>query len=409
LAGWMDDVFHVGWQNIHMRKQLPVLTPLKFADFRYALSSKTADRAEFYKTFSNTIGAESCYPVSSGRGALYLALKSLNQFSDRKDVIVPAYTCPTVPLSVARAGLTVKLCDISAQTLNLDIDSLSQVVDDNTLCIVATHLFGFPCDIARVMEIAGRVGVGVIEDAAQALGARYKNRMVGSFGQMSCFSFGRGKNMTTYEGGVLASNEPEYDGHIKQIFHELERPGVVHNVLIFTKLLAMKLLSRPVPWWFISKLPLGFEPQHHSMDFEITQLSDWQTRFALSVLRRLDMINHTRIENAYYLMDRLQPLKGVVLPKILEDSEPVYLRLPVVIKDIRLRDTIHDELHRRGITASKMYVKPLNRYDYLRGIVPDTECPGAEYVADRILALPTHPLVTKEDMELIVDVFNQFL
>lgn len=393
---------------MQLRKQLPVVTPLKFSDFKRALFPKTARVAGLCEAFTNIIGSESCYPVSSGRAALYIALQVLRRSSDRRHVIIPAYNCPTVPLSVARAGLKVKFCDISVDTFNLDMDSLSQVVDDDTLCIVATHLFGLPCDIERLVEIAEQAGSFVLEDAAQALGAKYKDRMIGSFGNMSCFSLGRGKNITAYEGGILASNNAEYDDHIKQIFHDLERPGVVHNVFTFSKLLGMKFLSRPVPWWFVSKLPLGFEPQYHSIDFEVARLSNWQTRFALSVLQRLDVINHARIKNALYLVERLENLDGVVLPKILGGSEPVYLRLPVVIKDIKLRNMIHDEINRRGITASRMYIKSLNRYDYLRGIVPDTECPGAEYVADRILALPTHPLVTKEDMELIADVFRQF-
>ena len=395
-----------GMKYMQLRKQLPVLTPLKFADFRNALSPKSAGGSDLCAVFSDRIGSESCYPVSSGRAALYIALQVLKHFSDRRDVIIPAYTCPTVPLSVARAGLKVKLCDISVQTLNLDMDSLKQIVDKDTLCIVATHLFGFPCNIEPVMKIAERAGSFVLEDAAQALGAKYRGKMVGSFADISCFSLNRGKNITSYEGGVLVSNNVEYDDHIKQIFHELERPGILHNVLVFTKLLGMWLLSRPRAWWFISKLPLGFEPQYHSMEFKLAQLSNWQAAFALSVLERLDGINHVRIENAHYLVQRLQFLDGVILPRALDESEPVYLRLPVVIKDITLRDLVHDELHQRGITSSRMYIKSLNRYDYLAGIVPDGTYPVAEYVADRILALPTHPLMKERDLETIVSVFR---
>ena len=391
-----------------MRKQLPVVTPLKFADFRRALSPKTAGESDFCEVFGDAVGAGSCYLVSSGRAALYIALQVLSRFSDRRDVIIPAYTCPTVPLSVARAGLRVKLCDISVQTLNLDMDSLSQVGDEDTLCILATHLFGLPCDIPRAMEIAERHGSFIIEDAAQALGAKYGGKMIGSFGDMSCFSLNRGKNFTTYEGGILACNRAEYDDEMRQAFDDLEKPGMLHSVSTFTKLLGMRMLSGPRAWWFVSKLPLGFEEQYHSMDFRLAQLSDWQASFALSVLERLDSINQSRIDNAGYLSEHLESLDGLILPEVLDGSEPVYLRFPVIIKDASLRDTIHDELHRCGISASKMYVKSLNRYDYLNEIVPDVECPQAEYVADRILTVPTHPLLTQGDLELIVDVFRRF-
>ena len=393
---------------MRMRKQLPVVTPLKFIDFKNALSLKATGKSDFSRAFSDTIGAKSCYLVSSGRAALCIALQILRHFSNRRDVIIPAYTCPTVPLSVARAGLKIKLCDISLQTFNLDIDLLSQIADDNTLCIVATHLFGFPCDMGRVMEIAQRTGSFVVEDAAQALGAKYKGKMIGSFGDMSCFSLNRGKNFTTYEGGILAVNKVEYADKIKQMLNDLEKPGVVHKIFTFIKLLGMHIFSRPGAWWLISKLPLGFEPQYHSMDFKLAQLSDWQASFALSVLERLDSINYARIDNARYLMKHLQDLDGVLLPKALDESEPVYLRFPIIIKDAELRNRIHDELHQQGISASKMYIKSLNHYDYLKGIVPETECPKAEYVADRILTVPTHPLVTKDDLKLIVDTFRRF-
>ena len=173
------------------------------------------------------------------------------------------------------------------------------------------------------------------------------------------------------------------------------------------KLLGMSFLQGARAWWFISKLPLGFEQQYHSIDFKIEKLSIWQAAFGLAVLERLNSINAVRTSNGRFLTQQLQDLKAIVVPQALEGAEAAYLRLPVIVKDRQLREEIYRKLHKAGVGVSKMYVSSLNRYDYLADIVPDGHYPVAEYVADRIIALPTHPLVSEGDLELIVEIFRK--
>ena len=416
-----------------MRKVPPIAFPINLSDFSNMLihlrirhSVSDSDKANdaltvFEQRFAETFNLNCCYAVSSGRAALTLALTALKEIIPEKtDVIIPAYTCPTVPLSVARAGLKVKLCDISLETLNIDVFSLEQLIDENTLCVIAAHMFGFPCDMERILKIVNANEIFLIEDVAQAAGAKWKGQMLGTVGHLSCFSLGRGKSLTTYEGGILCiNNVPQFE----RMALEWKNFGwwdgrIVPLVGMFIKLLGMSLLQGAHAWWFISKLPLGFEQQYHSINFKIERLSNWQAAFGLSVLERLNSINAIRTSNGRFLTQQLavhevtaerseQDLKAIVVPQALEGAQPVYLRLPVIVKDRQLREEIYHQLHKAGIGVSKMYVSSLNRYDYLADIVPGGNYPVAEYVADRIIALPTHPLVSKGDLGLIVKIFRK--
>lgn len=391
-----------------MLRQTPAIAfPVSIRDFldRTGGSNSRGSVSKFEQYFTEAFDLNDCMATSSGRAALALALMALKEDEpDKKDVIIPAYTCPTIPISVAKAGLNVRLCDISLETLNIDTCLLEQVIDKNTLCVIAVHSFGFPCDMENIIRIAGEKKVSVVEDVAQSAGAKWEGRKLGSLGHFSCFSLGRGKSFTTYEGGVLGVGNTA--GSWNKPIKPLGSPNVAHSLSTMFKLTVMSFLQEPHAWWFISKLPLGFEQQYHSLDFPIRGLGRWQGAFGLSVLQRLNAINAIRRSNGRYLAERLRDVKDVFIPKELDGAEAVYLRLPVVFKDRETREEMYRQLSMVGIGTSRAYVNPLNRYDYLSEIVPRGDYPAAEYVAERILALPTHPLMSRRDLDTIVDVFR---
>ncbi|HGE70319.1 TPA: hypothetical protein ENX78_05745 [Candidatus Poribacteria bacterium] len=389
-------------------KVLPIAFPLEIADILKAIGHSN-DLEVFESQFANVFNLNYCIALSLGRSALTLALIALKETNQGKtDVIIPAYTCPTVALSVARAGLNVKLCDISIETLNIDVSIIDQLVNENTLCMIAVHSFGFPCDMDKLTEIANRKDVFLIEDVAQSAGAKWKGKTLGSIGHLSCFSLGRGKSLTTYEGGILGINNvnESIKERLKALSDPLNRPGKIHSFSVFVQLIAMLFFQRPRLWWFISKLPLGFENQYHSIDFHIQRLSNWQSALGLSVLRKLESINTIRKRNGEYLIQQLRDVKTITIPKIIDNAEPVYLRLPVVFQNKEMREEAYHKLNKVGIGVSRMYINPLHRYDYLKGIVPRGNYPVSEYVADRILTVPTHPLVTKKNLEVIANVLK---
>jgi len=165
---------------------------------RYAVTSDSS----FAAAFARWLSVEQVWVVSSGRAALCLILRALAERSSRREVIVPDYTCPTVPLAVARAGLQVRLCDVDPATGNLDPRRLAQAVGDETLAVVPVHMHGIPCDMRAILAVARQHGVFVVEDCAQAAGATLDGRKVGTFGDAAFFSLGWGKGFTAYEGGI---------------------------------------------------------------------------------------------------------------------------------------------------------------------------------------------------------------
>ena len=131
--------------------------------------------------------------VSSGKAALVLILRALHALSGRRTVVMPGYTCFSVPSAVVRAGLAVRLCDVDPLTFEPDLSQLSENTDADTLCVLATHLLGIGVDVSRFVERCHPRGIFVVEDVAQAFGASYNDKPLRTIGDVAFLSFGRGK------------------------------------------------------------------------------------------------------------------------------------------------------------------------------------------------------------------------
>jgi perosamine synthetase len=138
------------------------------------------------------LGVESVGVACSGTASLIVALETLMRRSGRRTVVIPAYTCPLVPLAIAYVGLKVRLCDLSPDRFDFDPDALAAACDGDTLAVVPTHLGGMVANLEPVFETAKHAGAFVVEDAAQALGATWRGQPVGTLGDIGIFSFSRG-------------------------------------------------------------------------------------------------------------------------------------------------------------------------------------------------------------------------
>jgi perosamine synthetase len=187
-------------------------------------------RAELKSYF----GVKHCFVVSSGRAALTLILKAIKKLNPVKDqVVIPAYTCFSVPSAIIRAGLKVQLCDMDPETLDFDYTQLSKLLlspdklnepaklnklnkpkqlyepNNSFLAIIPAHLFGIPSDINRLRSLLGDTKTMIIEDAAQAMGGKWKGKKLGTLGDVGFFSLGRGKALSTVEGGIILTNRED--------------------------------------------------------------------------------------------------------------------------------------------------------------------------------------------------------
>ncbi|MEG1736491.1 MAG: DegT/DnrJ/EryC1/StrS family aminotransferase, partial [Comamonas sp.] len=154
------------------------------------------------------LGVQSVQLECSGTSALMVALRSLKRLRpERSEVIAPAYTCPLVALAIAQCGLQLRLCDLRVDALDMDADCLRLLCSDKTLAVLPTHLCGLVADVDAALQCARAVGAYVIEDAAQALGARSNGKSVGLKGDVGFFSLAVGKGLSTFEGGVLITRD----------------------------------------------------------------------------------------------------------------------------------------------------------------------------------------------------------
>jgi len=338
--------------------------------------------------------------VSSGKAALTLILTSLASLSPRRKVLIPAYTCYSVPSAILKAGLDVSLCDIDPATLDFDFALLEQSLDPHTLCVVPTHLLGLSSDMDRVKELSRKAGVLVVEDAAQAMGGRYKGKPVGSQGDVGFVSFGRGKNITCGAGGLVVTNSDSAGRAIQKELAKLDGEPQSGTLRRLVELLAIRILIRPRLYWLPAGLPvlrLG-ETLFHA-DFPMYRLSGASAAILSHWKSRLEYSNRSRSATAHALVELLPP--GVQTIQARFQEHPAYLRLPLLLDD-RSKEKLCAISKSRGLGIGPLYPRPIHEVDELRSTFSGRQFPAATLVAQRLVTLPVHHFVAPEDYERIV-------
>jgi len=236
----------------------PAAAPLSPADLFHAVAGMLSPQkylSSLEEELEEYFGVRHAYLVSSGKTALYLILEALKALSPRREVVIPAYTCFSVPSAITRAGLGIRLCDVDPETFDFDHDLLARTVDSNTLCVVPTHLFGIPADMDRIMRLCADRGAFVVEDAAQAMGGRRNGKFLGTIAHAGFFSFGRGKNVTCGSGGIAVTRSEEIAGAMAGLYATLEPPTPFQTLGEFLRVLAMSLCVRPALYWLPAGMP----------------------------------------------------------------------------------------------------------------------------------------------------------
>jgi len=154
--------------------------------------AKDGLRYEFEQAIGNYLKVKSCFLTSSGRSALALAIQVMKGTNARDEVLIPPYTCFSVPSAIARVGLKIRLCDINLDSLDFDISSLEKSMDEKVLCVIPADLFGLVSNLPEINRIAKRCGAFVINDAAQSFGASLDGTKCGMMGDVGILSLGRG-------------------------------------------------------------------------------------------------------------------------------------------------------------------------------------------------------------------------
>jgi perosamine synthetase len=383
----------------------PAGTPASPTDiiriFKYRLFGQNKIRS-FEEEIKSLVCAKYCYLFNSGRASLAVILQALSKITEKDEVVIPAYTCYSVAASAAKAGLRIRLVDIDPNTLDYNYDKLRAEDLSRVMAIVGCNLLGNISDWAKLKSISQKQGCFLIDDAAQSLGSLVDDSMSGMSGHAGIFSFGRGKNLSTEAGGAIVTSDKQIADSVEEINKTLPGPPAGSDWPIMAKIAVRNLVLNPRIYWFPAKLPfLEIGKTIFDPSFEIRKLSSAASCAGIVLIKNLEEFNVYRRRNAMRLAKALIRDKKYSIPGFDLSESNTYLRLPVVCADKRTRDKAIGNLRRLGISASTLYPSTIGQIPgiekYLAG--NNVDFPGAQIIVDRMLVLPTHPLVKEPDID----------
>lgn len=400
-----------------MRYIAPAGMPLGLMELATGLSAGTASKSlrHLEARLAGLTDTAVCRSFSSGRAAMTVALKAMKRASRdarRTEVVIPAYTCYSVPAAVHRAGLQVRLCDLDPTTLDLDLASLDRSDLSRVLAIVSTSIFGIPNSLEELEQIARTRGVYLVDDAAQALGAQHAGRPVASFGDAGILSFEKGKNITTMNGGALVTRNSDLASCIDLDYETLPPAPVLAAAMTCTKLLLYAICSHPLPYSFVRRIPgLGLGLSVYDTTYSVGRYSRLLAGLATRLCERLDAINLQRNRNAASIEHALLDVSGVRLLTRHASSRPAHVRLPIFIDARERRMAVLAALDHAGIGASASYPHALGDVPEVRAKLmrPDAPMPGARQIASSIVTLPTHPFCPPDIGTRIAEIVRRTL
>ncbi len=312
--------------------------------------------AGFEEALSSFIGIANGVAVSSGTAALHLALIALGA-GKGDEVIIPSYVCSSLLNAVMYVEAIPVIADIDRFTFNIDVDDLEKRITKKTKAIIVPHMFGLAAEMDRIISL----GIPVIEDCAQSIGALYKGHYTGSFGVCSIFSFYATKMLATGEGGMVLSNDDRLISIVRELrdYDEKDQYSICYNY----------------------------------------KMTDFQAALGTSQLKKITSFVKKRKEIAQFYNMELKKI-GFPIPVVCGDREHIYYRY--VLLDNNCSGII-EEMEKRGIECRRPVFKPLHRYLGLPGY------PVAEEIWKQAVSIPIYPFLRDEEINRIIDSMKTLL
>ncbi|MEM7817927.1 MAG: DegT/DnrJ/EryC1/StrS family aminotransferase [candidate division WOR-3 bacterium] len=324
---------------------------------------------EFEEKIAEYIGVKYAIATSSGTTALHTALLAVG-IKPGDEVITTPFTFIATANSILYCGAKPVFVDVDERTFNINPNLIEEKITEKTRAILPVHLYGQPADMKSLMKICEKHNLILVEDAAQALGAEFEGKKVGSFGDCAIFSFYPTKNITTGEGGMVVTNDEEIAERCRKIRNhgEYER-------------------------YFVDSL--GY-------NYRMTEIA---AVIGLTQLKKLESLNTKRIKNANFLIKNLKNIKEIEVPFIAKNVKHVFHQF--TIKTNR-RDELKHFLEEKGIQSVVYYPLPIHKQKLYQELGYKDFLPVAEKLSKEVLSLPVHPNLTKEDLSLIVESIREF-
>lgn len=333
---------------------------------------------EFLKQFeANFAGyhvVRNCVGVGSGTDALWLTLLALN-VGQGDEVIVPTNSFIATALAVSHCGADVRFVDVDPLTYNMDPELMEEAINTRTRAIIPVHLYGQACDMDSIMEIADSRNIPVVEDCAQAVGATWKGKRVGSFGVAGCFSFYPTKNLGGIgQGGAVITEDLELAEKVRCLGN-VGRAAGSHVDFAYK----------------------GFNSRLDSMN----------AMFLKRCLSRLQTWNHNRQAAAFLYDKHFEDFGAIKTPHVADDATHVYHLYIIKCLNNRDRDGLKDFLIENKVGCGVYYPKPIHEQEIYRG-EGGNYFPIAEELAETTLALPMHPHLTEEETDYIAEKIRKY-
>ena len=327
---------------------------------------------EFEEKFAKFIGTKFALATSSGTTALEVALRAAG-VGPGDEVITSPFTFIASANSILYTGARPVFVDIDEETFNIDPDLIEKAITKKTKAIMPVHLYGSACNMTKIMSIARKHKLVVVEDACQSHAAEWKGQKVGSFG-IGTFSLYPTKNMTTGEGGMLTTNSKEIYDQASLIRAHGSKIKYYHDIL-------------------------GY-------NYRMTDLAG---AIGIEQLKKLPKFNAARAKNAKFLNKNLGKIEGLIVPEAPKDVKHVYHQYTIrVTPDFGLsRDEVLKAITDEGIGSAVFYPLPINEQKVYQDLNYKSDTPLATKVSNEVISLPVHPGLKQKDLAYIVKTFQK--
>ncbi len=324
------------------------------------------------KSFTKYNEVNHALGVASGTDALHLALRALD-VGPGDEVITVSFTFIATVEAISYVGATPVFVDINPDTFNFDPKELEKKITPKTKAIIPVHLYGQPVDMSSILEIAKKYNLYVIEDCAQAIGAEYKGKKVGSLGDIGCFSFFPTKNLGTFgDGGMVTTNSDYLAERLASLRNHGSKVRYYHD-------------------------EVGLNSRLDEIHAAILNVK----------FPHIDKWNSKRREAAYYYNELLKDVKEIQTPKELKDAYCVYHQYTIKAP---VRDSLVESLRQKGVMAMIYYPVPIHlqaaykNFGFAEGLLPNTE-----KCTIQVLSLPMFPEITREQQKQVTDAIKSSL
>jgi perosamine synthetase len=338
---------------------------------------------KFEEMMAGYIGTKYAVTFNSGTSALHAVLLA-KKIKEGDEVIVPSFTFIATANSPLFVNAKPVFADIEEDTLGLDPEDVKEKITDKTKAIIPIHYGGTPCKIKELKEIAEDHDLCLIEDAAESLGAKIRDKKVGTFGELNVFSFCANKVISTGEGGCVVTDSNDIYERLKLI----RSHGRLETQNYFSSADRMDYID------------LGYN----------FRMSNITAALGISQLSKVDKIIELRRSKAGYMTNKLSGQNDIILPKSSDEIYNVYQLFTIRIRSgEKNRTNLMNHLVKNGI-MTKVYFDPVHlTYFYRKKLGEVSSLPITEKVSQQVLSLPMYPTLTDDDMNSITDEIHKFL